>query len=470
MSPKEAKSNTGEGPEKRTEGRWVFPVVYSVSPLVAWFPCHLYSFLAIYLIFLVAAQFPYCWLLGMANNVGMPRQRRVRRHMEREQQEKSIPDLPQSISALGVVHSAANLYMPAKCPFFIYTMSSRTGLPEALVVDHIRSSYYSLGGEVVFIYEHFHLTIGEMIVTLQDLQVLLGIRVDCPVVVGLIIVSTILHWESWLDCYNELLNGHSDPDVVYHDPRDDDMQASFKMGTSLMDLLLQLHKLHWTYYRNSYDDMNSAMFVQYMRPNNIYMIGSGGFQQGVNRQCSICSSLQRAISVYEAYMCIHCRMSSTSTGLILTAPTQRLTFSKLLLSCKWSEDSIYEILADNTMAYRDGLRESQVIDEIVKLSNRVERSVYINCSAFDTHEDQTTHTQRTQRDINRPQGSRRSTSDAPTNLVEDHTQRSALQAPRRSTDVSLHTDDVKPPRHSMYVGSDAYGMPSTFDFGEPPMA
>ncbi|KAH0454361.1 hypothetical protein IEQ34_016285 [Dendrobium chrysotoxum] len=71
--------------------------------------------------------------------------------------------------------------------------------------------------------------LGVMTITLKDVQVLLGVRVDGPALVGLIVVGHGLRWESWLNVVMSYL-------VViqrmpfYHTLGDDDVHASFTMG------------------------------------------------------------------------------------------------------------------------------------------------------------------------------------------------------------------------------------------------
>ncbi|XP_020672721.1 serine/threonine-protein phosphatase 7 long form homolog [Dendrobium catenatum] len=71
-----------------------------------------------------------------------------------------------------------------------------------------------------------------MTITLQDVQILLGLRVDGPAVVGPNVVGQGRIWATWPICCDELLGTHPDRDTVYHAPDEEEDVATFRMGSS----------------------------------------------------------------------------------------------------------------------------------------------------------------------------------------------------------------------------------------------
>ncbi|KAI0488867.1 hypothetical protein KFK09_028706 [Dendrobium nobile] len=64
----------------------------------------------------------------------------------------------------------------------------------------------------------FHLAVGEMSITLQDVAMIMGLQIDGPPLVGPSVVGLGKRWNSWPDCCNDLLGSHPDPNLMYHDP------------------------------------------------------------------------------------------------------------------------------------------------------------------------------------------------------------------------------------------------------------
>ncbi|PKU61338.1 Serine/threonine-protein phosphatase 7 long form like [Dendrobium catenatum] len=60
----------------------------------------------------------------------------------------------------------------------------------------------------------FHLTVGEMTITLQDVAMILGVHIDGPALVGHAVVGAGRRWLSWPDCCDDLLGSHPLPDVI----------------------------------------------------------------------------------------------------------------------------------------------------------------------------------------------------------------------------------------------------------------
>ncbi|KAL0905518.1 hypothetical protein M5K25_023942 [Dendrobium thyrsiflorum] len=231
----------------------------------------------------------------------------------------------------------------------------------------------------------FHFTIGEMTITLQDVQVILGLRIDGPAIVGPNVVGVGRRWESWPDCCDELLSTHPGRDTVYHAPGDEEDTTTFRMGSA---------QLRWTFYKNSYDQLAPSPFLQHVRAYILFMIGcflipdtsrshvllqwlsllldvdmfgrmSIGSAVLAHLYRELCNS-SRPTRTYIAG-CVALLQVWSWERLYVGRPTLRVPHIYDLggrpLGCRWAEDRIRELPTGNTMTYRvdlDGLRLSQV--------------------------------------------------------------------------------------------------------------
>ncbi|PKU65550.1 Serine/threonine-protein phosphatase 7 long form like [Dendrobium catenatum] len=190
----------------------------------------------------------------------------------------------------------------------------------------------------------FHFTIGEMTITLQDVQILLGLRIDGPAVVG---------------------------DTVYHDPNDEEDVATFRMGSSQIDSMLPLRWLRWTFYRESYDELAPEIFLRHVRAYILFMIDC--FLIPDTSRSHVSLQWLPLLADVESFN----RMSIGGAVLghlyrelcYATRPTRTYIAGCVALLQVWYWERLYidrirELPAGNTMTYRDefdGLRMSQVI-------------------------------------------------------------------------------------------------------------
>ncbi|PKU63583.1 Serine/threonine-protein phosphatase 7 long form like [Dendrobium catenatum] len=138
---------------------------------------------------------------------------------------------------------------PIQCPRMIYVLTN-LGFHNLRHLQFIRLDHNLIQALVERwcpLTNTFHLTIGEMTITLQDVQILLGLRIDGPAVVG--------------------------RETVYHDPNDEQDVATFRMGSSQIESMLPLRWLRWTFYRESYDDLAPEIFLRHVRAYILFMIG-----------------------------------------------------------------------------------------------------------------------------------------------------------------------------------------------------
>ncbi|PKU70974.1 Serine/threonine-protein phosphatase 7 long form like [Dendrobium catenatum] len=100
----------------------------------------------------------------------------------------------------------------------------------------------------------FHLPVGEMSITLQDVSMILGIQIDGPSFVGHPVVGSGRRWLSWPDCCDDLLGQHPDPYVLYHDPFNSRQRS-----------------LRWA--RDSYIDLSEMDFWRHVRAYILFLLG-----------------------------------------------------------------------------------------------------------------------------------------------------------------------------------------------------
>ncbi|KAL0923679.1 hypothetical protein M5K25_007745 [Dendrobium thyrsiflorum] len=128
----------------------------------------------------------------------------------------------------------------------------------------------------------------------------------------------------------------------------------------------------------------------------------------------------------------------------------------------------YELLEPLSGRHGENASSLQmVVDQVVELADRVQRSVYIDYTTFDTNTFEQPH-HRPQA----PQGSRRSSSNAPSRSTgADEPQRSrrstSIAPSRMMGETSRARESYEPARQSMYVGSEGFGVASRFAAGFP---
>ncbi|KAI0516186.1 hypothetical protein KFK09_008858 [Dendrobium nobile] len=333
----------------------------------------------------------FCKQTGHNRSTCMADRSRRARSGRRTSQRTADENVPRelSIASLGESHRAhdpdhasplvASSHMrmarewPIDCPRMIYVLTN-LGLHNLRHLQFIRLDHNLIQALVERwcpITNTFHLTIGEMTITLQDVQILLGLRIDGPAVVGPNVVGQGRIWPTWSSCCDELLGSHPGRETVYHDPNDEEDVATFRMGSSQIDSMLPLRWLRWTFYRESYDDLAPEIFLRHVRAYILFMIDCFLIPDTSRSHVSlqwlplladvdsfsrmslggaVLAHLYRELCFDKANEDIYSRMCCT--------PTRRP------LGCRWAEDRIRELPAGNTMTYRDefdGLRMSQVI-------------------------------------------------------------------------------------------------------------
>ncbi|KAI0507697.1 hypothetical protein KFK09_013825 [Dendrobium nobile] len=185
-----------------------------------------------------------------------------------------------------------------------------------------------------------------MTITLQDVQLLLGLRVDGPAVVGPNVVGQGRMWPTWPNYCDELLGTHPGREIVYHASDDEEDVATFRMGSSQVDSMLPLRWLRWMFYRESYDDLAPEIFLRHVRAYIVFMISYFLIPDTSRSHVSL------------QWLPLFANVDSFSRMSIGGAVLAHL-YREL-----WAEDMIRELPAGNKMMYRDefdALRMSQVI-------------------------------------------------------------------------------------------------------------
>ncbi|XP_028557082.1 serine/threonine-protein phosphatase 7 long form homolog [Dendrobium catenatum] len=286
---------------------------------------------------------------------------------------------------------------PIQCPRMIYVLTN-LGFHNLRHLQFIRLDHNLIQALVERwcpLTNTFHLTIGEMTITLQDVQILLGLRIDGPAVVGPNVVGQGRIWPTWPNCCDEILGTHPRRETVYHDPNDEQDVATFRMGSSQIESMLPLRWLRWTFYRESYDDLAPEIFLRHVRAYILFMIGcfliSDTSRSHVSLQwlplladvdsfsrmsiggavlAHLYRELCHATRPTRTYIagCVTLLQVWSWERLYIGRPTLRvpqiIDLAGRPLGCRWAEDRIRELPAGNTMTYRDefdGLRMSQVI-------------------------------------------------------------------------------------------------------------
>ncbi|XP_020686692.1 serine/threonine-protein phosphatase 7 long form homolog [Dendrobium catenatum] len=243
----------------------------------------------------------------------------------------------------------------------------------------------------------FHLPVGEMTITLQDVQIILGVRTDGPALVGPIAIGLGHRWLSWPDCCDELLGSHPEEDVVYHHPSEQNQTSNFRMGSAQARTCIPLRWLRWTFYRESYMDLTMNDLLRHVRAYILYMLGCfllpdtsgshmhlqylplledlGEFSQyslGGSILAHLYRELKEATKPTRVYMagCLHLLQVWAWERLHVGRPTLHVPFPRDItgkpLGYRWNEERVREVPIGNVRMYRDeidGLQQSQVIWE-----------------------------------------------------------------------------------------------------------
>ncbi|KAI0507344.1 hypothetical protein KFK09_013466 [Dendrobium nobile] len=338
------------------------------------------------------------------------RRRGGRRSTHDENVDEPIREM--SIASLGSSHRAHNPDQASplvasthlrtarewsvECPRMIYVLRN-LGLHNIRHLQFIRLDHNLITALVERwcpLTNTFHFTVGEMTITLQDVQVILGLRIDGPAVVGPNVVGLGRRWESWPDCCDELLGTHPGRDTVYHAPGDEDDTATFRMGSSQFESMLPLRWLRWTFYRDSYEQLAPGPFLYHVRAYILFMIGCflipdtsrshvslqwlpllmdvdsfGQLSIGSAVLVHLYRELCNATRPTRTYIagCVALLQVWSWERLYIGRPTLRVPQIHDLggrpLGCRWAKDRIRELPSGNTLTYRDefdGLRLSQV--------------------------------------------------------------------------------------------------------------
>ncbi|KAL0915143.1 hypothetical protein M5K25_015542 [Dendrobium thyrsiflorum] len=239
----------------------------------------------------------------------------------------------------------------------------------------------------------FHLPVGEMSITLQDVALILGLHIDGPALVGHNVVGAGRRWLSWPDCCDDLLGQHPQRDVVYVDPFNPRVSSKFRMGQAQAQTCLPLRWLRWTFYRDSYLDMNELDFWRHLRA---YIFLMGTYLLPDTSGCEIhlrFLPLLENLGLFSTYSlggavlahlyrelaeatkpkraniagCIHLLQIWCWERLHVGRPTlhvpQQVSLDGLSVGYRWNQQFIRQLPAGSLSSYRDeldGLLDSQV--------------------------------------------------------------------------------------------------------------
>ncbi|KAL0904417.1 hypothetical protein M5K25_026523 [Dendrobium thyrsiflorum] len=243
-----------------------------------------------------------------------------------------------------ILEAASHLLMvhewPVNCPRFMEALRM-VGLDCVSQMRYLRMDHHLLTALVERWSPQtntFHLTVGEMTITLQDVGMILGVQIDGPALVGQPVVGARRRWLTWPDCCDDLLGSHPLPDVVYHDPFDHRISSKFRMG--------QAH-------------------AQTCVPLRTYSLG-GAVLAHLYRELSEATRPSRA----NIAGCIHLLQIWACEHLHVGRPSLRVPYPVELdgvsVGCRWNEDRLRNLPVGNLTSYRDeldGLLDSQVIWE-----------------------------------------------------------------------------------------------------------
>ncbi|KAL0928805.1 hypothetical protein M5K25_000728 [Dendrobium thyrsiflorum] len=240
----------------------------------------------------------------------------------------------------------------------------------------------------------FHLPVGEMSITLQDVALILGLHIDGPALVGHNVVGAGRRWLSWPDCCDDLLGQHPQRDVVYVDPFNPRVSSKFRMGQAQAQACLPLRWLRWTFYRDSYLDMNELDFWRHLRAYVLFLMGTyllpdtsgceihlrflpllkdlglfSTYSLGGAVLAHLYRELAEATKPKRANIagCIHLLQIWCWERLHVGRPTlhvpQQVSLDGLSVGYRWNQQFIRQLPAGSLSSYRDeldGLLDSQV--------------------------------------------------------------------------------------------------------------
>ncbi|KAL0917751.1 hypothetical protein M5K25_012837 [Dendrobium thyrsiflorum] len=174
----------------------------------------------------------------------------------------------------------------------------------------------------------------------QDVQVILGLRIDGPAVVGPNVVGVGRRWESWPDCCDELIGTHPGRDTVYHAPGDE--EDTLHLGWAVHRLIRCSHSVGYAGH-STRTPMNSWLLVHFFSMFWLPLLLDVDMFGRMSIGSAVLAHLYRE----------------------LWRPTLRVPhiydLGRRPIGCRWAEDRIRELPTGNTMTYRDefdGLRVS----------------------------------------------------------------------------------------------------------------
>ncbi|KAI0498363.1 hypothetical protein KFK09_021604 [Dendrobium nobile] len=302
-----------------------------------------------------------------------------------------------------ILEAASHLLMihewPINCPRFIEALIF-VGLDSVSQMRYRRMDHHMLTALVERWSPQtntFHLPVGEMSITLQDVSMILGIQIDGPSFVGHPVVGLGRRWLSWPNCCDDLLGQHPNPDVLYHDPFNPRITAKFKMGQAHAQTCIPLRWLRWIFWRDSYIDLSEMDFWRHVRAYILFLLGCHLLPDTSGSEIHLqYLPLMEDIAIFRTYSlggavlahlyrelseatrpkraniagCIHLLQIWAWEHLHVGRPQLHVPFpvqlDGLSVGIRWNEERLREVPVGNVMTYRDeldGLLESQVIWE-----------------------------------------------------------------------------------------------------------
>ncbi|KAI0503599.1 hypothetical protein KFK09_014533 [Dendrobium nobile] len=314
---------------------------------------------------------------------------------ERKGQLVSLPErgtILEAASHLLMVHD-----WPVNCPRFMEALRL-VGLDCVSQMRYLRMDHHLLTALVERWSPQtnsFHLTVGEMTITLQDVAMILGVNIDGPALVGHTVVGAGRRWLSWPDCCDDLLGSHPLADVVYRDPFDHRITSRFRMGQAHAQTCIPLRWLRWTFWRDSYLDLNDMDFWRHVRAYILFILGCHLLPDTSGSEIHLqYLTIMEDLAVFSTYSlggavlahlyrelgeatrpsraniagCINLLQIWAWEHLHVGRPLLRVPFpvelDGLSVGFRWNEDRLRELPVGNLITYRDeldGLLESQVI-------------------------------------------------------------------------------------------------------------
>ncbi|XP_020675349.2 serine/threonine-protein phosphatase 7 long form homolog [Dendrobium catenatum] len=286
---------------------------------------------------------------------------------------------------------------PVNCPRFMDVLRM-VGLDCVSQMRYLRMNHHLLTALVERWspqINSFHLIVDEMTITLQDVAMILGVHIDGPALVGHPVVGAGRRWLSWPDCCDDLLGSHPLADVVYRDPFDHRITLRFHMGQAHSQTCVPLRWLRWTFWRDSYLDLNDMDFWRHVRAYILFILGCHLLPDTSGSEIHLqYLTIMEDLAVFSTYSlggavlahlyrelgeatrpsraniagCIHLLQIWAWEHLHVGRPLLRVPFpvelGGLSVGFRWNEDRLRELPVGNLITYRDeldGLLDSQVI-------------------------------------------------------------------------------------------------------------